>query len=852
MVGTLYSLEVQPKLPKQIERLEELAGNLFYSWDRQVRSLFFRLDPALWESCGHNPKLFLRWVDQAKLDAAANDRIYVQDLQRTLATFDAYLNEQPGKEARNYLDPDQDLVAYFCAEFGLHESLPIYSGGLGILAGDHCKAASDLSLPFVAIGILYREGYFHQTIDCNGKQVVQFQQNRFSDLPIVPATDPQGEEMRVTIQFHGRGIQLRVWRTMCGHIPIYLLDSDLPENSDQDRRITHHLYTGNQHTRLLQEIILGIGGVRIIRALKLKPTAWHINEGHAAFMILERCREWIREGLGFNEALEMVASNTLFTTHTPVSAGHDVFDPQWIEEAFRDYSAELNVPMPDILKLGKSPDAGDRFNMTALALRGSSYHNGVSRIHGGVAAQMESYIWPQVPPTENSVGYVTNGIHVPTFLAKEWVNLFDLQFGGGWHNKLLDAEFWQQIDNIPNHSFWSVRQTLKSRLAEDVLNRISLQMHRNGCSEAQLAHVTRFLKPRETDLLMLGFARRFATYKRATLIFADLERLKKLLNNPEYPVVIFFAGKAHPEDEPAQRLIKQIFDYAMLPEFAGRIFLLEDYDMALARKLVTGVDVWLNTPQAPLEACGTSGQKAGINGALNVSVLDGWWDEGFNGENGWAIRPHGQEFDHGFRDRAEAEELLDILEHQVIPLYYQRNTHGYSENWVLKSKEAMKSLIPHYTAQRMVLDYTRQFYAPAIQHARELQQEDCRGVRELTRWKRQIIEAWPRVSARRIDRSPQEIIAGSTLNLEVRVQLADLAESDIRVECLVGTCDKQGELHTHSSYFLNFCDKGENGEARFCMELDPPLPGLQFYQLRIYPFHRLLAHEFEMGRMLWL
>lgn len=852
MTGTLYSLEVKPRLPERLQRLEELADNLFYSWDRQVRSLFFRLDPELWELCGHNPKLFLRRVSQANLDAAARDRVYVQDLQRTLSAFDAYLAEQPGKDIQPHLDPEEDLIAYFCAEFGLHESLPIYSGGLGILAGDHCKAASDLSLPFVAVGILYREGYFHQTIDCNGNQVVHFLENRFDDLPIVPARDEHGEELRVSIQFFNRVIWLRVWKTMSGHIPIYLLDSDLAENDEHDRTITHHLYTGNHRTRLLQEIVLGIGGVKALRQLNLKPNVWHINEGHAAFQVLERCREWVHCGLTFPEAIEMVASSTLFTTHTPVQAGHDIYENAWIEEAFHDYARELTIPIKDLLKLGESPDAPGSFNMTALALRLSSFRNGVSRIHGTVASHMESYVWPQVPPKENPIGYVTNGIHVHTFLAREWVNLFDLQFGGGWHDKLLDVDFWKQIENIPNHSFWSIRQTLKSRLAEDVLRRLTLQHQRNGCSDAQVSHITRFLKPRETDLLMLGFARRFATYKRATLIFSDIDRLRRLLNNPDHPVILFFAGKAHPEDEPAQHLIRQIFEYSMMPEFAGRILLLEDYDMALARKLVTGVDVWLNTPEAPLEACGTSGQKAGINGALNVSVLDGWWDEGFNGNNGWAIKPHGQEFDSEFRDQAEASDLLDILEQQVVPLYYQRNSHGYSENWVLKSKEAMKSLIPKYTARRMLLDYVRQYYAPAIRQAECLNRNNCEGARALATWKRNVRQCWSKVSAQRRDPAVTELIAGDTLHIEVEVNLGPLEESDLRVECLIGTCDTAGDFRVQQNAFLSCHNVTENRTARFSMDLEPPLSGLQFYKLRLYPAHELLAHEFEMGRMIWL
>ena len=597
MAGTQFSLEVQPTLPRKLSRLQELAEDLLYSWDRQVRGLFFRLDRNLWESCGHNPKVFLRRVSQQRLEQAAEDRVYMEDYNRALSAYDTYHEEPRHAGIKDHLDPEQDLVAYFCAEFGMHESLPIYSGGLGILAGDHCKAASDLGIPFVGVGMLYRQGYFTQTIDGQGNQIAHYMPTDFNDLPTRPALLDNGRELHVVVDLPGRRVMLKVWQAKAGHIRLYLLDSDLPENQETDRAITYQLYGGDITTRIQQEIVLGIGGVRALRALGLKPTIWHINEGHAAFQVLERCREWVRQqDLDFASALELVAASTVFTTHTPVAAGHDIFDHSLISIYFADYIKDLGIEMEEFLSLGASPSSQGGFNQTALAMRGSRFHNGVSRIHGGVASRMEGYVWPQIPHEENPVNYVTNGVHVPTFLARDWANLYDMRFGREWRNELLHDSYWDRIDDIADHSFWSLRQSLKSALLEDVRQRVHLQHRRNGVSDALLERQTQYLSPHETDILTIGFARRFATYKRAALLFSDPERLARLVNDPQRPVLLLFAGKAHPHDLPGQHLIQVIHDYSRRPEFLGRIILVEGYDMALARKLVTGVDVWLNTP----------------------------------------------------------------------------------------------------------------------------------------------------------------------------------------------------------------------------------------------------------------
>ncbi len=853
MVGTRYSIEVQPKLPGRLSRLQDLAEDLLYSWDRQVRGLFFRLDRTLWESCGHNPKLFLRRVSQKRLEEAAEDRVFLEDYNRVLSSFDSYHQATLRPGIKEYLDPEKDLIAYFCAEFGLHESLPIYSGGLGILAGDHCKAASDLGIPFIGVGMMYRQGYFNQTIDGHGNQIAHYTPTNFANLAIAPATLDNGQNVHVFVDMPGRRVMLKVWKAQAGHITLYLLDSDLPENQDADRAITYQLYGGDITTRIQQEIVLGIGGVRAIRALGLKPTVWHINEGHAAFLVLERCREWVRKSnMTFASALELVAAGTVFTTHTPVTAGHDIFDHNLISAYFADYIPELGISTEEFLHLGASPSNQNGFNQTALALRASRFHNGVSRIHGQVASQMESYIWPQIPHRENPIRHVTNGVHVPTFLARDWMNLYDMRFGREWRNELINDTYWERIDHIPDHSFWSLRQSLKAELLEDVRQRVTLQYRRNGYSDVLIDRMTQYLSPHETDILTIGFARRFATYKRATLMFSDPKRLERLLNDSGRPVLFLFAGKAHPNDLPGQHFIRVIHEFSRRPEFIGRIIIIEGYDMALARKLVTGVDVWLNTPEYPMEASGTSGQKAGLNGVINLSVLDGWWGEGYNGENGWAIAPHGQQYDAAYRDHEESTELLDIMERQVIPLYYQRNGHGYSEGWVRMSKASIKSILPQFNSQRMVMDYIRDFYSAANKQCKKLAADQYGGARELAEWKALVRRIWPRVSLHLSDKLPEAISSGRSLPISIAVQLHELCAADVRVECVVGTEDAHGEFVAQTHFDLAPAGTNGNGETLFRLDLIPPLAGLQHYKLRMYPTHQLLSHPFEVGCMLWL
>ncbi|MGD8926858.1 MAG: alpha-glucan family phosphorylase [Thioalkalispiraceae bacterium] len=850
MTGTIYKLEIRPTIPEKLSGLDTLAGDLLYSWDRGVRGLFYRLDTELWEACNHNPKVFLRRVAQTVLDEAAEDNLFMEEYNRVMSAYRTYHNKIISPDIENHLDPEKDLVAYFCAEFGLHESFPIYSGGLGILAGDHCKAASDLGVPFIAVGLLYRQGYFTQTIDGDGNQMAQFNDIDFDELPVKPAHGPNGEELCVSVDISQRQVMLKVWEAKAGHITLYLLDSDLELNESEDRSITHQLYGGGKKTRIQQEIVLGIGGIRALRAMGINPTIWHINEGHAAFQILERCREKIYEGLNFDSALELIAAGTVFTTHTPVPAGHDIFEQDLMTEYFSDYVKELNIDMQSFLGLGSTPGNHGSFNMTALAMRGTRFHNGVSRIHGSVASRMEGYIWPQIPHAENPISYVTNGVHAPTFLAREWVNLFDTRFSE-WRNELLSVDYWHCIDEIPDHRFWSLRKELKTPMMNDIYNRMMRRYVRSGFSEAMLKRVTEMTAQFEANVLVFGFARRFATYKRATLLFSDPERLARLVNDADRPVVFIFAGKAHPRDVPGQELIRTIHEYSLRPEFLGKIILLEGYDMALARKLVTGVDVWINTPEYPLEASGTSGQKAAINGVINLSVLDGWWGEGYEGNNGWAIHPHAQNIDIHLRDTEESADLFNLIENEIIPSFFEQGNQGYSSKWVKMSKASMKSCIPRFNAQRMVVDYVSHFYAKARNQSVRFSAEDAQPARELAEWKSKIRKSWPQVTIKRTDSPVEQISNTGSLPIRISTYLDGLNPSDVTVECQVGTVAGSGHFVVSQTIEFNYSGKDDDHHI-FELDLKPDAPGLNHYKIRIYPYHELLSHPFELGYMMWV
>jgi starch phosphorylase len=846
---TRYTLEVNPKIPKRLARLEELAGNLWYSWDRPTRAIFARLNPALWDAVGHSPKALLKRIDEQRLLDAAGDPAFLDSLTRVLAAFDAYHAEPPFKQNSGGFRAD-DLVAYFCAEFGAHESLPIYSGGLGILAGDHCKAASDFHLPFVAIGLLYRQGYFVQTIDAEGKQRAEYHDSEFSDLPITPV-QKDGGDLIVELAFPGRRLACKVWQARIGHVRLYLLDTDLAENSERDRAITYRLYGGDRTTRLEQELVLGVGGVKALAAMGLKPSVWHINEGHAAFMILERLRGLEAEGQTFDTAIEAVAASTIFTTHTPVPAGHDQFNDGTVLPYLKSCFGELGGSPERLAALARPPAGGD-FNMTALAIRGSRYQNGVSRIHGRVSQTLLKDYWPDVSPQENPVGYVTNGVHVTTFLAPEWSEVLDRFLGVGWMHRLGYPGIWEKIRDIPDHIFWSVRQDIKARLLHMIRHRVTQHHTRNHSSESHIERLLRYCDPGRPNVLTIGFGRRFATYKRATLLFNDLDQFRRIVGDKDRPVVFLFSGKAHPADEPGQELIRQLVHMSGQEEFQGRLLFLEGYDLHIARRLVAGVDVWLNNPVHPLEASGTSGMKAGMNGVVNLSILDGWWDEGYDGENGWAIKPASPHLDQHRRDREEARTLYELLIDRVIPLYYKRSEGGYSAQWIHMAKRSMASLLPRYDASRMLGEYVSKYYLPASRQGHRYNGDGYAGAKSVAAWKARVRSAWPGVSARRLDAPRTRIEFGDSIPVELAVKLNGLEPDDVAVELLLSREVRDAQPVQHSHLLAPAGAMPEGREHRYRLDLKPGLSGRLDYRIRIYPKHELLTHPFEMGLATWV
>ncbi|HEY3328091.1 MAG TPA: alpha-glucan family phosphorylase [Novimethylophilus sp.] len=848
--GNKYSIEVVPKIPRKLLRLEELANNLWYSWDRPTRSIFAQLHPKLWDVAGHNPKVFLRRVDEHRLQEAAENQAFLTNYNRVLASYDSYHNDPPKLEGQEQFK-NGDLIAYFCAEFGLHESFPIYSGGLGILAGDHCKAASDLNLPFVAVGFLYRQGYFTQRINADGNQLVHYNAADFDDLPVTPAVRDDGSPAHFSLEMPGRKIEVRVWQARVGHITLYLLDTDLDSNSESDRNITYQLYGGDRHMRIQQEIVLGIGGVRALAEVGLKPTVWHINEGHAAFLILERIRELIAQGLDFASALEAVAVNTVFTTHTPVPAGHDHFAHEMIMDYFSHFWPQLGIEAEHFFDLGRDPDNIHEFNMTSLAVRGSRHQNGVSRIHGDVSSGICRKLWPQIEPDENPMDYITNGVHVPTFLALEWADLFDRHLGGEWRNHLHDPAFWSRIDDIPDQQFWSVRQSLKSQMLYGIRHRLSLQHARNHGGEAHLDRLLKYCNADDPSVLTIGFARRFATYKRANLLFHDLDWLREITGDKDRPVLFVFAGKAHPADTPGHDLIRQVHGVANMPEFEGKVLLVEGYDLGLARRLVAGVDVWLNTPVYPMEASGTSGMKAGINGTLNLSVLDGWWGEGYDGTNGWAIKPAPDHFDEHKKYHEDSRTLYELLQDHVIPAYYNQSKMGYSHEWIKLAKRSMATIIPHFSASRQVGEYVSKFYLPAGKQGLVYAQDGYRAARELAQWKARVAASWPDIALRRLDAPLKRINFGETIHVEVAVRLNGLGPEDVRVEMLLGR--SRSISHSKACMPFKFECSGQVGDEHvFVLDMQPELCGRLGYQVRVYPDHELLTHPHETGLMAWL
>ncbi|WP_299029160.1 alpha-glucan family phosphorylase [uncultured Thermanaerothrix sp.] len=701
-------------LPRRINRLGQLAYNLWWTWNPEAQMLYRLISQRLWDQVNHNPVTFLKKVERSQLNAVTNDRHYLDLYDRTFQKFDTYMQDTQTWFARTYPQHTHEVIAYFSFEFGLHECLPVYAGGLGILAGDHLKEASDLGMPVVGVGFIYNQGYFVQRITEDGWQETSTYYLDYDEVPIIPLTDAQGQPVLISVELPGRTVHARLWQVQVGRVALYLLDTNLEQNQENDRQLTARLYSSDPEVRISQEILLGIGGVRALRRLGLQPKVWHMNEGHSAFLVLERARELVQSGLTFEQAAAQVRKGNVFTTHTPVPAGVDQF-PLWLVDKY--LSAlwpQLGLTREELIALGhQTTPWGEAFCMPVLALRLSDHANAVSELHGEVSRRMWNFLWPERRPEDVPIIHITNGVHTPSWLARRLRLLYERYLGPDWLEHLDEPELWDRVASIPDHELWAVRQHLKRKLALYVNERARQLWMRGNVHPSQVLASGVFLEPYS---LTIGFARRFATYKRATLILRDYERLLRLITNPDMPVQIVFAGKAHPADEPGKLLIQQVYRAVKDPRAAGRLVFLEDYDMNLARLLVQGVDVWLNNPRRPNEASGTSGMKAALNGVLNFSVLDGWWREAYNGANGWAIGEDADPVDPAHQDELDALSLYDTLEKEIIPLYYQnRSADNIPSGWIARIKESIRTLAPQFSTRRMLKEYLSEMYLPCLE-----------------------------------------------------------------------------------------------------------------------------------------
>lgn len=699
-------------LPKKLARLGELAYNLWWTWQPEATRLYSQLDRAMWERLNHNPIRMLREIKRARLNEVLKDRDYMNSYRRVFEAFDSYAAQQDTWTHRTQPELASNPIAYFSMEFGLHEILPIYSGGLGVLAGDHLKEASDLGLPLVGVGFMYAQGYFSQRISEDGWQEALNNMLTFEDLPVNLVTQ-DGKPVTVEVEFPDRKIALQVWEARVGRIPLYLLDSNVESNSEADRLLTARLYWSDLDHRIMQEVLLGVGGVRTLRALGVNPTIWHMNEGHAAFLTIERARELVEDGVPFEIALEKTRGQNIFTTHTPVPAGNDEF-PLWLMDKYlAAVWGQLGLTREQFYDLARHQQPhGETFSMGILALRYSEGRNAVSELHGRVAREMWHFLWEDRRVEDVPITHVTNGVHTANWMARRLRLLLELHFGEGWMERLDEAELWEKLDSLPDTALWQVHQHLKRKMNFYLRERVRDRWTMGGFHPVQVVSAGVMLNP---YVLTIGFARRFATYKRASLILSDVDRLLRIINRPNMPVQIVFAGKAHPADEPGKQLIQKIYRTVKRAETGGRLVFVEDYDMNLARYLVQGVDVWLNTPRRPMEASGTSGMKAGLNGALNLSVLDGWWREAYNGKNGWSIGEDKQWDLPEAQDQADAQDLYNKLENEIIPLYYDRDINDVPLDWVRRMKESVKTVAPQFSTRRMVKEYAERLYSKALE-----------------------------------------------------------------------------------------------------------------------------------------
>ena len=841
---------VVPKLPPQLEILRRLAYNICFSWKEEIREIFQRIDSGLWAECRHNPVLMLGLVNQKRLDELSVDQGFVAQLERTGEDFDRYLS-QPRIQASDYCSEQPFRVAYFSAEFGMAECLPIYSGGLGILAGDHLKSASDLNVPLIGVGLLYQEGYFSQYLTSDGWQMETYPVNDFANMPVSIVRDNEGKPLIVSVDFKGEPVNILVRRINVGRVSLYMLDTNIDANPPEFRKTTGQLYGGDREMRLRQEIVLGIGGVRALKALGIEPTVIHMNEGHSAFSALERINILRSEhGLSFDEAREIVLASTVFTTHTPVPAGNDTFDPGLVRAYFEEYTKQLGINFKVLLGYGRLDPWNDSepFGMTTLALRLSAHTNGVSRLHGQVSRSMWQNVWSHHPVEDVPIDYITNGIHVPTWISDEMASLYNRHLGPNWAEDPDNKRVWEQAGQLPNTELWRTHERCREHLVAFTRRSLVAQLNNRGASAAELLTAREVLTP---DALTIGFARRFATYKRATLLFKDPDRLDRIINHPDHPVQIIIAGKAHPQDNEGKNFIKEIIHLSSQDCFRGRIVFLEDYNINVSRQMVSGTDVWLNTPRRPLEACGTSGMKAQANGSLNFSVLDGWWDEGYHQDFGWAIG-HGEMYDdHTVQDEIESRELYNLLEREIVPLFYQRGADGIPRGWVDKMKSGFRKLVPVFNSHRMVQDYGSRYYLPCSKRFNTLCSDDFAGAKDLSAWRSRMMTSWHEVSIENISlREGAEMQVGDQFEVEAFIRTGSLSPEDLTVEVYYGRLDQNGEYAERGTAPLKVVTS-DNGLYTYKGDIPCRETGRFGYTVRIMPSQERLENRFVMGLVTW-
>ncbi|OIQ09426.1 glycogen phosphorylase [Moorella thermoacetica] len=853
MMPSPHIFFVQPVLPEKLKPLRDLAASLYWPRYPETAALFRDLDPDLWEETGHNSELLLRLLPAARLTAVAGDPQYTGRLEQVWQEYRTYLGAPVNRGNLPGLESNQ-VIAYFSAEFGLSEALPIYAGGLGFLAGDHLKSASDLGLPLVGVGLLYREGYFRQRLDRRGQQREVYSRNDFYQLPLELERRADGSPLEVQVNFPDpdRQVRARVWRARVGRLNLYLLDSDCPGNLEADRLITDRLYGGDLEKRIQQEILLGIGGVRALAALGINATIFHLNEGHSAFLGLERIRQLqARYGLDLASARELATCSNIFTTHTPVPAGIDVFPPYLMDKYFTEYYQSLGLSRHEFLALGRQDPNNQQepFNMAVLALRLSAWANGVSQLHGQTARRMWQVIWPGVPAAEIPIGAITNGVHTTSWVGEKMAALYDRYLGTAWREDPASPASWAGVAGIPARELWQVHEEQRRELLAFARRRLAAQLREWGAGPREIAALEGVLDP---GALTIGFARRFAAYKRPALLLRDPERLARILGDSRRPVQIIYAGKAHPRDEEGKELIRQITAFTREEAFRGRLIFLEDYGLQVARHLVQGVDLWLGNPRRPLEASSTSGMKAVLNGALHASTLDGWWAEAWTPDTGWAIGSGAVYEDTGYQDTVEGEALYNLLEKEIVPLFYERDAGGLPAAWVEMMKRSIRAYGPVFNTHRMVAEYSRQFYEPAARLYQRLQAGNQERLKELAGWRSRVRDWWPAVRIEGVEDDREgDLIVGGSLKVRARVFLGSLQPEDVTVELYYGPVDAGGEIVTgEKETLIQYQDQGE-GRYLYSGVIPCRRGGRQGYNLRVLPRHADQVHPYQSGLILW-